>query len=337
MERARRSLGTAGRRLLARTLWSILPLLIGACAAGTPTTAVPVRVSFASDTYDGAAGHGVRVVVRLDNAPGRTVVIPLLVTGAGQHRLFAWDGAPVAGTGERSVRSVSAVSFDGNETEKELFVQTTLADGAGRSTAIIRFGSLPEAVAEGRWPSAEIKTHAASKLVQINNLTMPHPARADFETIGTLGAGGIAFAEFNVGNANFDSVTAMGWKETADSSGTVTNVDIRAGYVRIVDAAAGTETLSFQIPVENQCPDLKNAPQPAELPCVIDDIDEVPAGHGMLSRSNHILQARLAMGRYHVRTEAVTVPGPYRVSIHFNEVVQCYPGGQPDPCPADED
>ena len=192
----------AGSRLLACALLPILPLLIAACDVVSPTT---VQASFANDTYDGAAGYGVRVVVRLDKAPGRSVAIPLLVTGAGDHRLFEWHGDPDPMSGERTVRSVSAVSFSGDETEKAIFVQTDSDNDQNPSFATIRFGTLPAAVEEDSPSSAEIKIYAAPRgqLDLINNLTMPHPARADFETTGTLDGGDIQFAEFGLNKRRF--------------------------------------------------------------------------------------------------------------------------------------
>ena len=318
---------------MAYALSPILPLLLGACDAVTPTMAVPVQVSFASGTYDGAAGYGVRVVVRLDKAPGRSVAIPLLVTGSGDHRLFEWHGDPDLMTGERTVRSVSAVSFSGDETEKALFVQTNSGNDQSPSFATIRFGTLPAAVEQASPSSAEIKIYTApeGRLDIINNLIMPHPARADFETTGTLDLGQIAFAEFKITADHFASVTAMSWKETAGSEGTVTNIDTRVSYLQIVDASTETDTLSLQIPVENQCPDRKNEPPESEWPCVIDDIPDTEDGSGMVRSSNHIVQARLGRGTFQTRVEAVET-GRYRVSIHLNERVRCYID-----CPVNED
>jgi len=303
-------------RLLALGLVPLLPLLLGACGAMTPDP-VAVKVSFASDTYDGAAGHGVRVIVRLDKAPGRAVAIPLVVTGGGDHRLFEWEGP-------QSVRSVGAVSFVGDENEKTIFVQS-------RSSSTISFGSLPDAVAEGRPSSADIGIFAARTLDQIDNLQMPHPAGADYEDAGTLEAGQVAFGEFAFQNENFLSVTAMSWKETDGS--TVPNLDARVSYVHVVDASTGTETLRLQIPVDSECPDRKNPPPRDEWPCVIDDIADTEAGSDMVRRSNHIMQARLNPGRYQLRVEAADAPGPYRATIHYNEEVICYI----PPCPVDED
>ena len=320
----------AGSRLLACALLPILPLLLVACDAVSPTT---VEAFFASDTYDGVEGYGVRVVVRLDKAPGRSVEIPLVVTGSGDHRLFEWHGDPDLMTGERTVRSVSAVSFSGDETEKALFVQTNSDNDQSPSFATIRFGTLPAAVEEDSPSSAEIKIYAApeGRLDIINNLIMPHPALADFETTGTLDPGQIAFGEFKILAEHFASVTAMSWKETAGSERTVTNIDTRVSYVRIVDASTGTDTLSLQIPVENQCPDRKNEPPESEWPCVIDDISDTEDGSGMVRASNHIIQARLGLGTYQTRVEAVET-GPYRVSIHLNESVKCYID-----CPVNDD
>ena len=160
---------------------------------------------------------------------------------------------------------------------------------------------------------------------------MPHPARADFETTGTLDPGQIAFAEFKILAEHFASVTAMSWKETAGSEGTVTNIDTRVSYVQIFDASTGTDTLSLQIPVDNQCPDRKNEPPESEWPCVIEDIADTEAGEGVVRASNHIIQARLGLGTYQTRVEAVET-GPYRVSIHLNERVRCYID-----CPVNED
>jgi hypothetical protein len=320
----------AASRLLACALLPILPLLLAACDAVSPTT---MQAFFASDTYDGVEGYGVRVVVRLDKAPGRSVEIPLVVTGSGDHRLFEWHGDPDPMSGERTVRSVSAVSFSGDETEKAIFVQTDSDNDQNPSFATIRFGTLPAAVEEDSPSSAEIKIYAApgGQLDLINNLTMPHPARADFETTGTLDRGDIQFAEFGLIRDDFASITAMSWKETAASTDTVTNIDTRVSYVRIVDASTGTDTLSLQIPVENQCPDRKNEPPRSEWPCIIDDIADTETGEGMVRASNHIIQARLGAGTYQTRVEAVAA-GPYRVTIHLNEEVFCYID-----CPPNED
>ena len=298
---------------------ALLPLLLAACDAVSPTT---VQAFFASDTYDGVEGYGVRVVVRLDKTPGRSVEIPLVVTGSGDHRLFEWHGDPDPMSGERTVRSVRAVSFSGDETEKAIFVQT---NDQNPSFATIRFGTLPAAVAEDSPSSAEIKIYAApgGQLDFIDNLTMPHPARADFETTGTLDGGDIQFAEFGLIRDDFASITAMSWKGPAASTGTVTNIDTRVSYVQIVDASTGTDTLSLQIPVENQCPDRKNEPPRSEWPCIIEDIADTETGQGMVRASNHIIQARLGAGTYQTRVEAVA-EGPYRVTIHLNEEVFCY-------------
>ena len=318
---------------MAYALLPILPLLLGACDAVTPTMAVPVQVSFASGTYHGAAGYGVRVVVRLDKAPGRSVAIPLLVTGSGDHRLFESHGHPDPMSGERTVRSVSAVSFSGDETEKALFVQTNSDNDQSPSFATIRFGTLPAAVEQASPSSAVIKIYAApeGQLDLIDNVRMPHPARADFETTGTLDGGQIAFAEFKILAEHFASVTAMSWKKTAGSERTVTNIDTRVSYVQIFDASTGTDTLSLQIPVDNQCPDRKNEPPESEWPCVIEDIADTEAGEGVVRASNHIIQARLGPGMFQTRVEAVET-GPYRVSIHLNERVRCYID-----CPVNED
>ena len=173
--------------------------------------------------------------------------------------------------------------------------------------------------------SAEIKIYAApeSALDFIDKRFEPRPDGADYETTGTLDAGEIAFAEFGFDNDNFASVTAMSWKGPAASTGTVTNIDTRVSYVQIVDASTGTDTLSLQIPVENQCPDRKNEPPRSEWPCIIEDIADTEAGEGMVRASNHIIQARLGAGTYQTRVEAVA-EGPYRVTIHLNEEVFCY-------------
>lgn len=62
----------------------------------------------------------------------------------------------------------------------------------------------------------------------------------------------------------------------------------------------------------------------ADVPCIIDDIGEPEEGRGMISDSNHILQARLGAGTYQIRVAAVAGPGTYRVTIHLNEEAQCY-------------
>ena len=313
-----------GSRYLVGVLVPVLALLLAACSPVVPTE-TPVRVRFASETYDGAEGHGVRVMVRLDKAPGRPVEIPLVVAGAGDHRLFAWRGAPDAASGTGVVRPVSAVSFGSGESEKAIFVRTERAESdADRSPSAVtvRFGELPVAVEEGSPSSAEINRYRApaEPLAFINKLVTPRADGADFETIGTLHAGGVEFAEFAFANDGFASVTSMSWKETGGAA----NTDTRVSYVRIVDASTGADTLRLQIPVENRCPDRENAPPRAQWPCVIDEIGEPEEGLGMISDSNHILQARLGAGTYQIRVEAVSGPGPYRVTIHLNEEAQCY-------------
>ena len=192
-ERMRNTSGTAGIRLLACALLPILPLLLVDCAA-PPTR---VQASFASATYDGVVGYGVRVVVRLDRKPGRPVEIPLLVSGVSGHRLWESHGDLGAESGARRLRSVSAVSFSSDETEKAIFLQTNSLNEQTPSLATIRFGALPDAVETGSPSSAEITIYAAAReLAVINNLVMPHPQRADREDIGTLDPGEVEFAEF---------------------------------------------------------------------------------------------------------------------------------------------
>ncbi len=307
-------------RLLARALVPVLPLLLAAC---TPmaTRETSVQVSFARDTYDGAEGHGVRVIVRLDQAPGRPLEIPLVVAGADDHRLFAWRGEPEPGAGTATVRPVSAVSFGSGESEKAIFVRTEADDGRSPSTATVRLGTRPAAVEAGSPSSAEIKIYPApaGPLPFIDKRITPRADGADYETKGTLRAA-VAFAEFAFANDDFASVTAMSWKETDGAS----NIDTRISYVRILDASAGADTLRLQIPVDNQCPDRATAPPRSQWPCIIDDLGEPEEGLGMISDSNHILQARLGAGRYQIRVAAVSGPGPYRVTIHLNEEAQCY-------------
>ena len=303
---------------MACALLPILPLLLVDCAA-PPTR---VQASFASATYDGVVGYGVRVVVRLDRKPGRPVEIPLLVSGVSGHRLWESHGDLGAESGARRLRSVSAVSFSSDETEKAIFLQTNSLNEQTPSLATIRFGALPDAVETGSPSSAEITIYAAPReLAVINNLTMPHPQRADREDIGTLDPGEVEFAEFAFENTAFESVTAMSWKQTTGSSNAVTdNIDTRVSYIQIIE----TDGVHLQIPVENQCPDRKTAPPLSGWPCVIDDIGEPAPGLGLISASNHILQARLEAGRYQIRVQAVAMPGPYRVTIHYNEEVVCY-------------
>lgn len=299
----------------------VLTLLLAACDPVVPTE-TPVRVSFARDTYDGAEGHGVRVVLRLDQAPGRPVGIPLAVAGAGGHRLFAWQGEPDPASATGTVRPVSAVSFGSHESEKIIFVRTESAADRSPAAAIVRFGALPAAVEEGSPSRAEIEVHPApaEPLAFIDKRNTPRADGADFETIGTLPAGGVAFAEFAFANDGFASVTSMSWKETGGAG----NVDTRVSFVRILEASAGADALRLQIPVEHQCPDRVNAPPRSQWPCVIEDLGEPEEGLGMISDSNHILQARLGAGTYQIRVEAVSAPGPYRVTIHLNEEAQCY-------------
>ncbi len=310
-----------GSRLLAGALVPVLPLLLAACAP-MATTEPSVQVSFARHTYDGVEGHGVRVVVRVDQAPGRPVQIPLTVAGAGDHRLFAWRGEPDPASATGTVRPASAVSFGSGETEKVIFVRTESDDHRSPSAATVRFGALPAAVEEGSPSRAVIEVHPApaEPLAFIDKRDTPRADGADFETIGTLPAGGVAFAEFAFANDGFASVTSMSWKETGGAS----NIDTRVSFVRILDASAGADTLRLQMPVENRCPDRETAPPRSQWPCVIDDIGEPEEGLGMISDSNHILQARLGAGTYQIRVEAVSGPGPYRVTIHLNEEAQCY-------------
>ena len=307
---------------LACAIAPLLTLLLAACAAVVPTE-TQVQVSFARATYDGAEGHGVRVIVRLDKASDRPVEIPLVVSGAGDHRLFAWQGDPDPASETGTVRPVSAVSFANGESEKAIFVRTD-SDGRSPSSATVRFGSLPAAVGAGSPSSAEIKVYPvrAEPLAFIDKRIMPRADGADFETIGTLRAGAVAFAEFAFANDGFASVTSMSWKET----GGARNIDTRVRYVRILEATVGADTLRLQIPVENRCPDREHAPPRSQWPCVIDDLGEPEEGLGMISDSNHILQARLGKGTYQIRVEAVSGPGPYRVTIHLNEEAQCYEG-----------
>ena len=318
--------GHFGSRLLACLACAIAPvltLMLAACAA-VVSTETPVQVSFAHATYDGAEGHGVRVIVRLDKASDRPVEIPLVVAGAGDHRLFAWQGDPDPASGTGTVRPVSAVSFARGESEKAIFVRSDSDGGRSPSSATVRFGSLPAAVEAGSLSSAEIKVHPAptEPLAFIDKRIMPRADGADFETIGTLRAGAVAFAEFAFANDGFASVTSMSWKET----GGARNIDTRVSYVRILEATDGADTLRLQIPVENRCPDREHAPPRSQWPCVIDDLGEPEEGLGMISDSNHILQARLGKGTYQIRVEAVSGPGPYRVTIHLNEEAECYEG-----------
>ena len=313
-----------GSRLLAGALVPVLALLLAACDPIAPTEA-SVRVSFAGAIYDGVEGHGVRVIVRLDPAPGRPLEIPLVVAGAGDHRLFAPHGDPDPASGTTTVRPVSAVSFAGGESEKAIFLRTVrseAADDRSPSAATVRFGALPSAVRAGSPSSAEVKVYPApaEPLAFIDKRITPRADGADYETIGTLPAGAVAFAEFAFANDDFASVTAMSWKET----GAASNIDTRISYLRIIEAAAGADTLRLQVPVENRCPDRENAPPRSQWPCLIDDLGEPEEGLGMISDSNHILQARLGAGRYQIRVAAVSGPGPYRVSIHLNEEAQCY-------------
>ena len=310
-----------GSRHLACVLVPLLTLLLVACSP-VATTETAVQVSFAHATYDGAEGHGVRVIVRLDEAPGRGVEVPLVVAGAGDHRLFEWHSEPDPAAGMGTVRPVNAVSFGSGENEKAIFVRTESDDEGSPSTATVRFGTLPSAVEEGSPSSAEIKVYAspAAPLAFIDKLNTPRADGADYATSGTLGDGGVDFAEFAFANDGFASVTAMSWEETGGAS----NIDTRISFVRILEASADEGTLRLQIPVENECLDRENAPPRSRWPCVIDDIGEPKEGLGMISASNHILQARLGAGTYQVRVAAVSGPGPYRVTIHLNEVVQCY-------------
>ena len=319
---ARSSRRHFGSRLLTGALGPALTLLLAACDPVIPTQ-TSAQASFARATYDGAEGHGVRVIVRLDKAPGRPVEIPLVVAGTSDHRLFAWRGEREPPSGTATVRPVYAVSFGSGETEKAIFVLTD-SDDDRRTPAVttVRFGTLPAAVAEGSPSSAEITVYPApaEPLAFIDKRITPRADGADFETIGMLRGGGVVFAEFAFVNDGFASVTAMSWKETAGAG----NIDTRVSYVRILDAFTGAQTLPLQMPVENQCPDRATAPPRSQWPCVIDDLGEPEEGLGMISDSNHILQARLGAGRYQIRVEAVSGPGPYRVSIHLNEESQCY-------------
>ena len=217
---------------------------------------------------------------------------------------------------------VSAVSFGSHESEKAIFVRTESDDDRSPSVATVRFGTLPAAVDAGSPSSAEIRVYPvpAEPLAFIDKRNTPRADGADYETIGTLRAGAVAFAEFAFANDNFASVTSMSWRETGGAS----NIDIRVSFMRILEAPAGADTLRLQIPVENQCPDREHAPPRSQWPCVIDDIGEPEEGLGMISDSNHILQARLGAGTYQIRVEAVSGPGPYRVTIHLNEEAQCY-------------
>ena len=321
-ERIRSPLGTVGNRLLACAALAILPLVLVACAAATSPAPTPVQVAFASANYEGVEGYGVRVVVRLDRSPGRVVEIPLRVDGVSEHRLWEQHGGDGSATGERRLRSVSAVSFGSDETEKAIFLQVNSLNDPTGALATIRLGTLPDAVEADSPSSAEVKIHAApEELETINNLTMPHPQRADREAIGMLDVGEVVFAEFAFANDNFASTTAMSWKETTESSNAVTdNIDVRLSYMQIFE----TDGVRLQMPVVSQCPGRKKAPPDSEWPCVIDDIAEPAPGLGMISASSHILQARLRAGRYQIRVEAVSMPGPYRVTIHFNEEVECY-------------
>ena len=309
---------------VACALIPVLPLLLAAC---TPmaTTEPSVQVSFAREAYDGVEGHGVQVVVRLDQAPGRPVEIPLAVAGAGDHRMFVWQGDPDPASGTGNVRPVSAVSFGSHETEKAVFVRTMRAESAHDripSAATVHFGVLPAAVEEGSPSSAGIKIYPvpAEPLAFIDKRKTPRADGADFETISTLQTGGVEFAEFAFANDGFASVTSMSWKETAGAG----NIDTRVSFLRILEAPAGADTLRLQVPVDNQCPDREDAPPRSQWPCIIDDIGEPEEGRGMISDSNHILQARLGAGTYQIRVAAVTGPGTYRVTIHLNEEAQCY-------------
>ena len=326
-ERTQGVSGAAWRRVYRLALLPVLALVLGGCAVESP---IAVQVSFASGTYDGVAGYGVRVVVRLDRAPGRTVEIPLRVSGASEQRLWEWrdvDGAENGG-----LHSVTAVSFGRDETEKPIFLETSSPSGQLPSPISMRLGTLPRAVEAGTPSSTEVTIHAApeSELATINNLVMPHPTRADREGIGTLDVGEVLFAEFAFGNDNFASTTAMSWKHTDESDDSRrANVDTRLSFLQIVE----TDDVRLQIPVDGQCPDRKIAPPRSRWPCVIDDISDTDLGLATIRDSNYVLQARLGAGTYQLRVEPVSMSGSYRVTINFNEQVECYQG----PCPEDDD
>ena len=107
----------------------------------------PVEVSFGAATYTAIeGGSGATVRVQLDEAPGRSVTVPLTAAHAGGATAADYSGIP------------ANVTFGANQRSRTLTVTATDdTDSDGGESVSIGFGTLPDGVLEGR-PAATVVT-----------------------------------------------------------------------------------------------------------------------------------------------------------------------------------
>ena len=107
----------------------------------------PVEVSFGAATYTAIeGGAAATVAVRLDEAPGRSVTVPLTKAHAGGATAADYSGIP------------ANVTFGANQTSRTLTVTATNdTDSDGGESVSIGFGTLPDGVLAGR-PAAAVVT-----------------------------------------------------------------------------------------------------------------------------------------------------------------------------------
>ena len=97
-----------------------------------------VKVAFGQESYTVAEGYTVDVVVTLDQAPGRTVVIPVTKANLGGAEDGDYSGVP------------DSVTFQASDTRKE-FSFTATSDAVDEDVESVRlgFGTLPAGVTAG--------------------------------------------------------------------------------------------------------------------------------------------------------------------------------------------
>ena len=107
----------------------------------------PVEVSFGAATYTAIeGGAAATVAVRLDEAPGRSVTVPLTKAHAGGATAADYSGIP------------ANVTFGANQTSRTLTVTATNdTDSDGGESVSIGFGTLPDGVLAGR-PAVAVVT-----------------------------------------------------------------------------------------------------------------------------------------------------------------------------------
>ena len=116
--------------------------------AGDPSneataTPAPAAVSFGRATYPVGEGGTVEVTVRLDGAPGRTVVVPIAAATAGGATGQDEAGADYSGV-------PAAVTFGAAETEKRFTVTAPAdMDVEDGESLTLSFGTLPDGVTAG--------------------------------------------------------------------------------------------------------------------------------------------------------------------------------------------